>query len=247
MAEHLVKGLVELLNQARQTESTKMDLACNPDFNFHDAYGALSVADSQGSLCTLDILKQKFREMNPAVMPEQRHLSSFFHRFNRSRDSNLKFSEFIEAISPICETYSSMITNRKPSTRAKPKHPLLMFEADTSSNFVKTLENLFREEQALLLFINSMRQCEAYRSFEQLFDIMCAHTPHTATEAPRDVATVASFQSLLERFGHKYTVDQLDNRLLVHFFDMSADRQVSRPEVSHSLFIFNLYQLCVVP
>lgn len=106
MAEHLVKGLVQLLNQARLTESSKMDLACNPDFNFHDAFSALSAADRQGSLCTVEVLRQKYREMNPASSPEQRQLASFFHRYNRTRDKNIKFSEFIDAIGPICETYS---------------------------------------------------------------------------------------------------------------------------------------------
>lgn len=61
----VVKGLITLLNQARLTESYKMDLACNPDFNFQDAFSLLCIQDKHGTLCTAELLLEKIRELNP--------------------------------------------------------------------------------------------------------------------------------------------------------------------------------------
>jgi len=65
----IVKSLIALLNAARRTESAKMDLACNPDFNLHDAFTIMSIEDKKGSLCSRDIFLDKFDSLNPTVRP----------------------------------------------------------------------------------------------------------------------------------------------------------------------------------
>jgi hypothetical protein len=81
-------------------------------------------------------------------MPTNMQLISFYNRFNVQRDGNLKFPEFMKAISPLCETYEEMMKNRLPSKKVhKPRHPIMMFEPDTFNNFVRVIEHLFAEEE----------------------------------------------------------------------------------------------------
>lgn len=84
---------------------------------------------------------------SPTKLPSNLQLLSFFNRFNYDRDGNMKFCDFMKAVSPLCETYEEMIKNRLPSKKvSKSKHPIMMFEPDTFNNLVRVIEHLFAEE-----------------------------------------------------------------------------------------------------
>jgi len=66
--------------------------------------------------------------MKPTYAPTLREVEDLYFRFNKTRDANLKYSEFMNAICPLSETYAAMLKQRKASKRIdKPKHPILVF------------------------------------------------------------------------------------------------------------------------
>ena len=62
-------------------------------------------------------------------------------------DGQLKYSEFMHAICPMCESYAEMLKDRRvKNIYNRPKQPIAMFRSETYTNFVMVLESLLKTE-----------------------------------------------------------------------------------------------------
>lgn len=155
-------------------------------------------------------------------------MDNFFFKFNKSRDGVLRYSEFMNALCPQSENYASMLKQRKAKNlHTKPKHPILVFEADAFNNLIRVLEDLFKVERETCSIVGHLLS-------RPMFDNQLAFTTlcHSQQYSNADMThiTFRDFQSLLEAHGHKLDVDNLDIRLLIERFDLTVDGTVSRDE-----------------
>lgn len=143
---NLVSTLMELLNLSRDLESLKMELAICSEFNLMDAF---SIFDEEGSgSCSPEQFVEKLVFIGAAV-PERRYIDIFFKRYNKKNDGRLKYSEFMNAICPLNESYTAMVIQRKPKGKFKTsKHPISLWQGETYSKFVGVLECLLKTESA---------------------------------------------------------------------------------------------------
>lgn len=119
----LVQYLIELMDLGRKFESVKMDLACCNDFNLMDGF---SLFDELGKgYCGLEEFTNKLQPLGLIVSPSIGDIQLVFKRYNKSNDGLLKYSEFMHAMSPLSEAYSSALRNRKvKNIYNRPRHPV---------------------------------------------------------------------------------------------------------------------------
>mmetsp|Transcript_7051 Transcript_7051/g.11241 ORF Transcript_7051/g.11241 Transcript_7051/m.11241 type:complete len:158 (-) Transcript_7051:114-587(-) len=124
-----------------------MDLARMGDFNLMDAF---SVFDEAGlGYCSQDQFFTKLQKLglDPVRHGGMKEVHIFFRRFNKSGDGQLKYSEFMHAICPMCESYAELLKERKAKNiYSRPKQPIAMFRSETYTNFIIVLETLLKTE-----------------------------------------------------------------------------------------------------
>ena len=142
----LVGFLLDLVNLSRSLESLKMELAMCDDFNLMDAF---SIFDEDGwGYCEPQTYIRKLKFIG-ATVPENAYIETFYLRYNKNNDGRLKYSEFMNSVCPMSESYADMLINRKPKGKqSKPNHPISLWEGDTYSKFISVLENLLKIESA---------------------------------------------------------------------------------------------------
>jgi len=87
-----------------------MDLACKKDFNLMEAF---TIFDTDGKgFCTVHEFHNKFKSIAPEKNPTLTEVELMFKRCNKSRDGQLKFSEFMHAVAPLHSEYNQMLHNR---------------------------------------------------------------------------------------------------------------------------------------
>jgi hypothetical protein len=85
-----------------------------------------------------------------ATVPERSYIDVFYSRYNKQNDDRLKYSEFMNAVCPMSQSYTDMIVNRKPKGKHnKPNHPISLWEGDTYGKFMSVLEHLLKVESSV--------------------------------------------------------------------------------------------------
>jgi len=96
-----------MIETSRKLESAKMDLSCNPDFNLMDAF---TIFDQNGSgFVSPSDFYEAFVALRPTYFPKLNEVEDLFFKYNKTRDLKLKYSEFMNAMCPLTETYATML------------------------------------------------------------------------------------------------------------------------------------------
>ena len=134
-----------MITVSRRLEAARMDLACHVDFNIMEAF---SIFDTDGKgFCTIDEFHNKFKNIAPEKNPTFTEVELLFKRHNRSGDGQLKYSEFMHAISPLTNDYSDMLNQRKPKkVLNKSKLPFQIFEGETYNTMIFAIQMLLDTE-----------------------------------------------------------------------------------------------------
>ena len=111
----LVEAMLDLVQCARRVESAKMDLACCRDFNLIEAFQIFDV--NGAGVCSKNMLYNTFMDFKPNFPIDYKLIQKFFFRYNKSRDGNLKYSEFMHAICPLDEKYAAMMKDKRVVTK----------------------------------------------------------------------------------------------------------------------------------
>lgn len=223
----LVGHLLDLINLSRTLESLKMELAMCDDFNLMDAF---SIFDEDGKgYCDPDAYMSKLKFIG-AVVPEKQYIDVFYIRYNKNNDGRLKYSEFMNAVCPMSESYTDMLINRKPKGKySKPNHPISLWEGDTYGKFMSVLEHLLKIESAVQDTVSKLLQRKEFTA-EKAFHTMALSQARDPSTRSIDHITIRDLQLLLQHHGHSNDLEDLDIRLLIDRFDKDNDGKISKGE-----------------
>jgi Ca2+-binding EF-hand superfamily protein len=164
--EHLAVGLKDQINNDRDLENLKNEMALKSDFNLLDAFRFF---DIQGKgYITRGELEDGMREF--AVYPTTTELYLIMRKYDSDNDSLLKYTDFCEMATPKSTEYANILTKRVP-TYADEDNLDLIFGYDTKKSFGKLLSMIIQNEvnnEALRQKLNRRPLFNVYEAFKAL-------------------------------------------------------------------------------
>lgn len=103
----LFKNFIKL---DKEIEMAKQDLALRPDFNLFDTFRMFDKLE-KGSITSAE-LQETLNELQ--IYPTKEELYLFVRRFDKDSDGKIRFSDFVEAMSPKQAEYKSLLNSRNP-------------------------------------------------------------------------------------------------------------------------------------
>ncbi|CAI2360904.1 unnamed protein product [Moneuplotes crassus] len=212
--EEFALCLQELIKQEAELEKSKQMLAHRRDFTLHDAFKIFDLS-FLGKISTLEI-KEVYDQYGIPISIEDARL--FMSRFDRNRDEQLTFEEFVDIFLPIDGVFATSLDLR---TRKYPDGYYQIPEIQdsiTRNNFAFVLR----------LTIEVERKAESIRqqnSFRPLFNRSDAFQ---AINSSGSYITKEDFSELLSK--HRFYATNKELNYLMDRFDKNKDERVSYGE-----------------
>ena len=144
--EETLDAFLQLVDQERLIEQSKIQLITHTDFNLFDAFKIFDDL-GRGSLTLPELYNGIVHKLG--IVPSQDEIELFFTRYDRDRDGRLRFTEFCDAFVPLEPHYAQMINSRHSISRsnvfagAMPEH---LFIPITIMDFKEIWRTHFRVE-----------------------------------------------------------------------------------------------------
>jgi len=152
--EDLLDAFMQLIDQERLIEQSKISLISHSDFNVFDAF---KIFDQMGRGClTLSELYNGLVNQL-GLVPSEDEIELFFQRYDKDRDGILRFAEFSNAFVPIDHNYKDVLNSRGSNHRSATFHatnPEGVFVPSTLLDFKELWRTHFRVE----LLAENLRQ-----------------------------------------------------------------------------------------
>lgn len=94
----MLDAFLQLIDQERLIEQSKIQLIMHTDFNLFDAFKILDDM-GRGSLTIAELYNGMVNKLG--IVPSQDEIELFFHRYDKDRDGRLRFTEFCDAFVPL--------------------------------------------------------------------------------------------------------------------------------------------------
>ena len=113
--EQLVDSMMQIIDQERMIEGSKLALAGHADFNLFDAFRIFDVM-GRGCLTLSELYNGLVKHLG--LVPSQDELELFFQRYDRDMDGSLRFTEFCDAFIPLDPHIGQVLNGRQSMHRA---------------------------------------------------------------------------------------------------------------------------------
>lgn len=210
----LTGALQEQVDLARQLDGAKVDLALRSDFTLTDCFrvfdrldrGQISPAELEDSLVLVDI------------RPVRDEVYLLVKRYSSLGDNQLRYSDFIEMLSPRDPEYRRILSNR-PTLRGPLGDPRTAFSLETFDRLNRVFRLLLETEM-------SAERVRQRLSSLPRFNYMDAF--QTLDKSGDGYITSDEFQEVLRQSG--FRANRSDLQSLMERYDKNKDGRVSYSE-----------------
>ena len=107
--DDLLDAFMQLIDQERLIEHSKINLISHSDFNLFDAYKVFDQM-GRGCLTLAELYNGLVNQLG--LVPSEDEIELWFQRYDKDRDGRLRFAEFCEAFVPHDPSYANVINSR---------------------------------------------------------------------------------------------------------------------------------------
>eukprot|EP01017_Pseudomicrothorax_dubius_P035761 TRINITY_DN5056_c0_g1_i1.p1 TRINITY_DN5056_c0_g1~~TRINITY_DN5056_c0_g1_i1.p1 ORF type:complete len:597 (+),score=162.32 TRINITY_DN5056_c0_g1_i1:82-1872(+) len=137
-----LKVLMEFVSMDKEVERLKQDLALRVDFNLMDAFHYF---DEEGKgFVHLSRFESKLQSLG--IYPNRDDVYLLIRRYDKDNDGRLRFSDFVEMISPKTSEYSLLLNNRVPLNADLYYNMEELLSVETRRLFVRLMKTLLEKE-----------------------------------------------------------------------------------------------------